>query len=133
MSATDPFPAETSLAAGGAATLPWGSRARGTVGLSGGNQRKVVIARSLSVGPLVILLDDPTRGVDVGAKAEVHQILNGMTRQGRGVLLVSSELPEVLAMSDRVLAMYGGRVIAERPHGADHEAVMQLITGVDAA
>jgi ABC-type sugar transport system ATPase subunit len=101
--------------------------------LSGGNQQKVVIARSLSVGPLVILLDDPTRGIDVGAKAEVHQILNGMTRQGRGVLLVSSELPEVLAMSDRVLAMYGGRVVAELPHGADHEAVMHLITGVDAA
>jgi rhamnose transport system ATP-binding protein len=101
--------------------------------LSGGNQQKVVIARSLSLGPLVILLDDPTRGIDVGAKAEVHQILNGMTRQGRGVLLVSSELPEVLAMSDRVLAMYGGRVVAELPHGADHEAVMQLITGVQAA
>ena len=101
--------------------------------LSGGNQQKVVIARSLSLGPLVILLDDPTRGIDVGAKAEVHQILNGMTRQGRGVLLVSSELPEVLAMSDRMLAMYGGRVVAELPHGADHEAVMQLITGVHAA
>jgi ABC-type sugar transport system ATPase subunit len=99
--------------------------------LSGGNQQKVVIARSLSVGPLVILLDDPTRGIDVGAKAEVHQILNGMTRQGRGVLLVSSELPEVLAMSDRVLAMYGGRVVAELPHGTEHEAVMGLITGVD--
>jgi ABC-type sugar transport system ATPase subunit len=101
--------------------------------LSGGNQQKVVIARSLSREPLVILLDDPTRGIDVGAKAEVHQILNGMTRQGRGVLLVSSELPEVLAMSDRVLAMYGGRVVAELPHGADHEAVMGLITGVSAA
>ncbi|MGH2615881.1 MAG: sugar ABC transporter ATP-binding protein [Thermomicrobiales bacterium] len=101
--------------------------------LSGGNQQKVVIARSLSRGPLVILLDDPTRGIDVGAKAEVHQILNGMTRQGRGVLLVSSELPEVLAMSDRVLAMYGGRVVAELAHGADHEAVMGVITGVSAA
>jgi len=101
--------------------------------LSGGNQQKVVIARSLSTGPLVILLDDPTRGVDVGAKAEVHRILNELTWQGRGVLLVSSEQPEVLAMSDRVLAMYGGRVIAELPHGADHEVVMQLITGVTAA
>ena len=101
--------------------------------LSGGNQQKVVIARSLSTGPQVILLDDPTRGIDVGAKAEVHQILNGMTGQGRGVLLVSSELPEVLAMSDRVLAMYGGRVVAELPRGADHETVMQIVTGVAAA
>jgi ABC-type sugar transport system ATPase subunit len=56
-----------------------------------------------------------------------------MTRQGRGVLLVSSELPEVLAMSDRVLAMYGGRVAAELPHRADHEVVMQLVTGMNAA
>ncbi len=101
--------------------------------LSGGNQQKVVIARCLSTEPLVILLDDPTRGIDVGAKAEVHQILNGMTRQGRGVLMVSSELPEVLAMSDRVLAMYGGRVVAELGKGADHEAVMHLITGVTEA
>ena len=98
--------------------------------LSGGNQQKVVIARALSTEPLVILLDDPTRGVDVGAKAEVHQILNSLTRQGRGILLVSSELPEVLAMSDRVLAMYAGRVVAELPAGADHEAVLALMTGV---
>jgi ABC-type sugar transport system ATPase subunit len=101
--------------------------------LSGGNQQKVVIARALSAGPLVILLDDPTRGIDVGAKSEVHQILNDLTRHGRGVLLVSSELPEVLAMSDRVLAMYGGRIVAELPHGTDHETVMQWVTGVNAA
>lgn len=98
--------------------------------LSGGNQQKVVIARALSTEPLVILLDDPTRGVDVGAKSEVHQLLNGLTGQGRAVLLVSSELPEVLAMSDRVLAMYGGRVVAELPRGADHETVLSLMTGV---
>lgn len=101
--------------------------------LSGGNQQKVVIARCLSTQPLVILLDDPTRGIDVGAKAEVHQILNGLTRQGCGVLLVSSELPEVLAMSDRVLAMYQGRVRATMAAAADHEAVMSIITGVGAA
>jgi ABC-type sugar transport system ATPase subunit len=98
--------------------------------LSGGNQQKVVIARSLSTEPLVILLDDPTRGIDVGAKAEVHAILGALAERGCGVLLVSSELPEALAMSDRLLAMYGGRIVAELPGGADEEAVMALITGV---
>jgi ABC-type sugar transport system ATPase subunit len=101
--------------------------------LSGGNQQKVVIARSLSTEPLVILLDDPTRGIDVGAKAEVHAILGKLTEQGCGVLLVSSELPEALAMSDRLLAMVGGRVVAELPGGADEETVMGLVTAAGAA
>lgn len=100
--------------------------------LSGGNQQKVVIARSLSTEPLVILLDDPTRGIDVGAKAEVHAILGKLTEQGCGVVLVSSELPEALAMSDRLLAMYGGRIVAELPGGAAEETVMGLVTGVGA-
>jgi ABC-type sugar transport system ATPase subunit len=102
--------------------------------LSGGNQQKVVIARGLSTGPTVVLLDDPTRGVDVGAKAEVHQILNRLTAQGCGVILVSSELPEVLAMSDRIIVMYRGRVRAEVPHrDIDKENVMSLATGADTA
>ena len=102
--------------------------------LSGGNQQKVVIARTLSLDPTVVLLDDPTRGIDVGAKAEVHDLLNVLTGQGCGVILVSSELPEVLAMSDRVIAMYRGRVRATLDHDeADHELVMGLATGADAA
>ncbi|MCO6449527.1 MAG: sugar ABC transporter ATP-binding protein [Caldilineales bacterium] len=102
--------------------------------LSGGNQQKVVIARTLSLSPTVVLLDDPTRGIDVGAKAEVHQILNQLTGQGCGVILVSSELPEVLAMSDRVITMYRGRVRATLEHDeADHELIMGLATGADAA
>jgi rhamnose transport system ATP-binding protein len=102
--------------------------------LSGGNQQKVVIARALSTEPLIVLLDDPTRGIDVGAKAEVHHILNQLTAQGCGVVLVSSELPEVLAMSDRVLVMYRGRVRGELAHAdADHQTVMSLATGADAA
>ena len=102
--------------------------------LSGGNQQKVVIARSLSTQPLIVLLDDPTRGIDVGAKAEVHQILNQLTAEGCGVILVSSELPEVLAMSDRVFVMYRGRVRGELSHeAADHELVMTLATGADTA
>jgi ABC-type sugar transport system ATPase subunit len=100
--------------------------------LSGGNQQKVVIGRSLSTEPAIVLLDDPTRGVDVGAKAEVHQILNRLTGQGCGVMLVSSELPEVLAMSDRVLVMYRGQVRAVLDHDeAGHELVMGLATGAD--
>jgi ABC-type sugar transport system ATPase subunit len=102
--------------------------------LSGGNQQKVVIARSLSTKPLIILLDDPTRGVDVGAKAEVHHILNQLTGQGCGVILISSELPEVLAMSDRCMVMYRGQMRALLPHDeANHELVMVLATGVEVA
>jgi len=102
--------------------------------LSGGNQQKIVIARALSTEPMVILLDDPTRGIDVGAKTEVHQMLGRLTSQGCGVVLVSSELPEVLAMSDRIVVMYGGRVRAHLPHEqVDHELVMSLATGADAA
>lgn len=101
--------------------------------LSGGNQQKVVIGRALSTGPQVVLLDDPTRGVDVGAKAEVHHILNRLTAQGCGVILVSSELPEVLAMSDRVIVMYRGQVRAVLTQAEiDHEIVMGLATGADA-
>lgn len=102
--------------------------------LSGGNQQKVVIARTLSTDPLIVLLDDPTRGIDVGAKSEVHQILNQLTAQGCGVILVSSELPEVMAMSDRVIAMYRGQVRATLNHTeANHEVVMGLATGADVA
>lgn len=100
--------------------------------LSGGNQQKVVIARTLSIEPLIVLLDDPTRGIDVGAKAEVHHILNRLTAQGCGVILVSSELPEVLAMSDRVMVMYRGQVRAVLTQAEiDHEIVMGLATGAD--
>lgn len=102
--------------------------------LSGGNQQKVVIARSLSTAPQIVLLDDPTRGIDVGAKAEVHHILNQLTAQGCGVILVSSELPEVLAMSDRVITMYRGRMRGELSHDhIDHEVVMAMATGADTA
>jgi ABC-type sugar transport system ATPase subunit len=100
--------------------------------LSGGNQQKVVIARALSTEPQVVLLDDPTRGIDVGAKAEVHHILNRLTGEGKGVILVSSELPEVLAMSDRVIVMYRGQVRGLIDHDQiDHEEIMSLATGAD--
>jgi ABC-type sugar transport system ATPase subunit len=98
--------------------------------LSGGNQQKVVVARNLSTQPVVILMDDPTRGVDVGAKAEIHHLLNQLTAQGNSILLVSSELPEVLAMSDRVIVMYRGVVRGELRHDqVERGLVMGLATG----
>jgi ABC-type sugar transport system ATPase subunit len=91
-------------------------------------------ARSLSTEPMIILLDDPTRGIDVGAKSQIHHILNHFTASGCGVVLASSELPEVLAMSDRLIVMYKGRIRAELAQDeVDHERVMSLATGVDAA
>jgi len=81
--------------------------------LSGGNQQKAILARWLERGPSIILLDEPTRGVDVGAKAEIHQFIDRLAASGRAVLLISSDLPEVLGMSDRVLVMHAGTIAAE--------------------
>ena len=81
--------------------------------LSGGNQQKAVIARTLLAGPSIVILDEPTRGIDVGAKLEVHRIIARLVREGKAVILVSSELPEVLSLSDRLLVMRQGRVVAE--------------------
>ncbi|MEJ6782749.1 sugar ABC transporter ATP-binding protein [Aminobacter sp. Piv2-1] len=81
--------------------------------LSGGNQQKVVIAKWLETMPKVLILDEPTRGVDVGAKAEIHTIMGELVKQGVAVIMISSELPEVLGMSDRVLVMSGGRITGE--------------------
>jgi ABC-type sugar transport system ATPase subunit len=86
--------------------------------LSGGNQQKVVIAKCLLTGPRVILLDEPTRGVDVGAKAEIHALVRRLADAGMGVVLVSSELEEVRLAADRVLVMSRGAVTAEFEAGA---------------
>lgn len=102
--------------------------------LSGGNQQKVVLAKWLSIRPKVLLLDDPTRGIDVGSKAEIHHLLNDLAREGHAVLLISSELPELLAMSDRLLVMYKGRIVDELARGdATEERVMALMTGAATA
>jgi ribose transport system ATP-binding protein len=76
--------------------------------LSGGNQQKVLIAKLLSVKPAIILIDEPTRGIDVGAKSEIHRLLRDLADQGIGVIMISSELPEVIGMCDRVLVMHEG-------------------------
>jgi rhamnose transport system ATP-binding protein len=77
--------------------------------LSGGNQQKVMLSKWLNTDPKLLILDEPTRGIDVGAKAEVHHMINDLAAQGIGIILISSDLPEVLAMSDRVLVMREGR------------------------
>jgi rhamnose transport system ATP-binding protein len=97
--------------------------------LSGGNQQKVVLAKWLAADPKVLMVDEPTRGIDVGAKAEVHKILAELTHQGTGVLMVSSDLPEVLAMADRVLVMREGQITSEIWHDqVDAERVMYAAT-----
>lgn len=99
--------------------------------LSGGNQQKVVLAKWLSICPKVLLLDDPTRGIDVGSKVEIHQLLNDLAREGHAVIFTSSELPELLAMSDRLLVMYRGSVVDELTREeATEEHVMALMAGV---
>jgi ABC-type sugar transport system ATPase subunit len=98
--------------------------------LSGGNQQKVVLARALAGKPRVLILDEPTRGVDVGAKVEIHRLIRGLADKGLAVLLISSELPEILALSDRVLVMRGGQIRAELAREAlSEEAVMQAAFG----
>ncbi|GAE04460.1 ribose ABC transport system, ATP-binding protein RbsA [Paenibacillus sp. JCM 10914] len=98
--------------------------------LSGGNQQKVVIAKWIGIGPGVLILDEPTRGVDVGAKREIYQLMNELTERGVGILMVSSDLPEVLGMSDRILVVHEGRITGELD-GADatQEKIMTLATG----
>ncbi len=98
--------------------------------LSGGNQQKVVLAKWLASKPRVLILDEPTRGIDIGAKVEVHRIVSELAASGLGIILISSDLPEVLAMSDRILVMHEGRITAEIPRErATEERVMYAATG----
>jgi rhamnose transport system ATP-binding protein len=116
----------------------WGSRlqlrfhrlddAAGT--LSGGNQQKVVLAKWLATEPQLLIIDEPTRGIDVGTKAEVHRLMSELATRGLAVLMISSELPEVLGMADRVLVMHEGRITGELSRAeADEESVVRLATG----
>ncbi|MFJ6197375.1 sugar ABC transporter ATP-binding protein [Micromonospora sp. NPDC092111] len=98
--------------------------------LSGGNQQKVVLAKWLSTAPRVLLVDEPTRGIDVGTKAEVHRLLSELAGQGLAIVMISSELPEVLGMADRVLVMHEGRLVRELSRAeADETSVMFAATG----
>ncbi|MDT7724489.1 MAG: rhamnose transport system ATP-binding protein [Actinomycetota bacterium] len=98
--------------------------------LSGGNQQKVVLGKWLATEPSVLIVDEPTRGIDIGAKVEVHTLLSDLAAQGMAILLISSELPEVLGMADRVLVMHEGRITADlSKNEASEEAVMYAATG----
>lgn len=79
--------------------------------LSGGNQQKVVFAKILETVPSICIMDEPTRGVDVGAKSEIYQIMDRMTKEGKSIILVSSDLPELIGMSDRILIMREGKIV----------------------
>jgi ribose transport system ATP-binding protein len=98
--------------------------------LSGGNQQKVVFARQLLARPRLLLLDEPTRGIDVGAKAELYRLLQRLAGEGIGILFASSELPELLGVCDRIVVLRRGRVVADLPrHRADQAAVLAAAMG----
>jgi ABC-type sugar transport system ATPase subunit len=106
---------------------PAASRAART--LSGGNQQKIVLGRLLELAPDVLLLDEPTRGIDVGAKREIYDLIHACAEAGAAVVLIASELPELLGLSDRIVALHSGRVAAEFPRGAGAVDVGHAITG----
>ena len=96
--------------------------------LSGGNQQKIVLARWLSLDPRILIVDEPTRGIDVSAKAEVHELLDQLASRGIAVVAISSELPEVLAIADRIVTMREGRLTGElSPAQATQEHLMALM------
>jgi len=98
--------------------------------LSGGNQQKVVLAKWLFTDSKLLIFDEPTRGIDVGAKTEIYQLMNDLAARGVGILMISSELPEVLGMSDRIIVMHEGRIVGDlRASEATQEGIMHLATG----
>jgi ABC-type sugar transport system ATPase subunit len=98
--------------------------------LSGGNQQKVVVAKCLAANPRVLILDEPTRGIDVAGKSEVHKLVSQLADLGVGILIISSELPEIMGMSDRILVMHEGRLMGDLPaKDASEELIMSLASG----
>src|SRR5262249_44077929 len=97
--------------------------------LSGGNQQKVALARWLATTPRLLILDEPTQGVDVGAKSEIHKIIRRLAKEGLAVLMISSDLPEVLGMSDRIAVMRGGTIVALLPGTATAQELMSAALG----
>ena len=100
--------------------------------LSGGNQQKVLISRWRLTNPEIIILDEPTRGIDVGSKSEIHKMISRLAQQGVAVIMISSELPEILGMSDRVIVMRHGTIMAEIDRDSEHfnqEDIMKAAWG----
>jgi ABC-type sugar transport system ATPase subunit len=121
------------VAATGASIQQLGIKTDGTeagiMSLSGGNQQKCIIARWLRTNPKVLLLDDPTRGIDVGAKAEIYRVIDGLCRQGLGILVTSSEMPELITLCDRILVLCEGRLTGELSRSEfSEERIMELAT-----
>ncbi|MEV1146676.1 ATP-binding cassette domain-containing protein, partial [Micromonospora sp. NPDC049799] len=106
-----------------------GSTAREVRYLSGGNQQKVVLARWLATGARVLIFDEPTRGIDVGAKASIHELMRELAEAGAAILMISSELPEVIGMADRIVVLRQGTVAGVLPAGASEAEIMLLATG----
>ena len=99
--------------------------------LSGGNQQKIVIGKWLSMKPRILIVDEPTRGIDVGSKSEIHNLIRELAGQGYAVIVISSEMPEVLHVSDRIVAMYSGRVMREfTSDEVTEDNLIQAISGL---
>jgi rhamnose transport system ATP-binding protein len=110
--------------------LKFGRFANPVATLSGGNQQKVVLAKWLARRPRLLIIDEPTRGIDIGTKAEVHRLLGELVEQGIAVLMISSELPEVLGVADRILVLHEGRLSGEfNREDADEESIMRAAAG----
>jgi ABC-type sugar transport system ATPase subunit len=100
-------------------------------GLSGGNQQKIVLAKWLAARSDVLILDEPTRGVDVGAKAEIHALIGELAAQGTAILLISSELPEVLSLAERILVLREGRLVGEvAREQATQDLLLRMMAGL---
>ncbi len=98
--------------------------------LSGGNQQKVLVSRWLATAPFLLILDEPTRGIDVGAKTEIYKLMSGLAKAGKAIILISSEMPEILAMSDRIMVMHEGRKVGELARAdATQERILHMATG----
>ncbi|MDP3523383.1 MAG: sugar ABC transporter ATP-binding protein, partial [Hoeflea sp.] len=96
-----------------------------------GNQQKIVIGKWLSMHPKVLIVDEPTRGIDVGSKAEIHKLIRDLASQGYAIIVISSEMPEVLHVSDRIIAMYSGRIMREfTSEEVTEDSLIQAISGI---
>ena len=89
--------------------------------LSGGNQQKVVLAKWLAANAKLVIMDEPTRGIDVGAKVEIYKLINELAQRGIGIILLSSEVPEICGMSDRIIVLYQGKIVKEVVHNQSNE------------